>query len=836
MAIATARPPALVRFTACQPIRENSVFVRSPVQRIPANRYCAILFVCLLLVVSRAPAQTTGPAYQDSQPKSPAASTSTEAASTSEPNVRFDLIAGDVDSRIDALLARMTLAEKIGQLIQVYPENDVLNDVLRGQIRQGEVGSIFFTGDAAVVSEAQAIAAESRLGIPLVVARDVVHGFRTVFPIPLAQAATWNPELVEQAAVVAANEAKSEGIGWTFAPMVDISRDPRWGRVAETLGEDPFLCGDLAAAMVRGFQQQEDGKITGVAACAKHFVAYGLSEGGRDYNRVSVSPVDLHNVYLSPFKRCVDAGCSSLMTTFSEVNGTPGTAHRDLIEGVLKHDWGFEGVVVSDWGSVSEMIAHGYSPDENAAAKAALMAGVDMEMCSPTYAKHLEHLVNAGKIPASRVDDAVRRILRLKVDLYSEGAMRTGGALLRRESLELARKAVRQSLVLLKNDNLLPLNDAELETIAVIGPLANKPLQQLGCWALDGKQDDSVTPLNAIRERTTGTAKVVYASGATNSFSEDPSELAAAVEAADQADVAILFVGEDATLSGEARSRASLDLPGVQTELLKKVVGSGTPTVVVVLAGRPLTIESEVEASGALVYAWHPGTMAGPAIADVLFGDASPSGRLPITFPRSVGQVPIYYSHHNTGRPAPENYKPLIGSGSDDLPPEFQYRSHYLDVSPDPLFPFGYGLSYTKFEYSSLELSSPTVAQGGVLGVIAQLKNVGPATGTEVTQVYIRDRFASIVRPVRELKAYRRSTLEPGEAVTLEFALPASVFAHYDAKGHTIYEPGMFDIWVGSDSRATLATEVELVSGGNDHRERAIASPTPDQRRATSAR
>lgn len=793
-------------------------------------RLCAFL----LLVSGQALAQTTGPRYEEAPVD--AAATTAQREVHADAGVRFDLIAGDVDERIDALLARMTLAEKIGQLIQMYPENDVLDDRLREQIRRGQVGSIFYTGDDSVVPEAQAIAAESRLGIPLVVARDVVHGFRTIFPIPLAQAATWNPELVEQAAVVAADEAKSQGIGWTFAPMVDITRDPRWGRVAETLGEDPYLCGDLAAAMVRGFQQQQDGQIKGVAACAKHFVAYGLSEGGRDYNRVSVSPVDLHNIYLPPFKNCIDAGCSSLMTTFSEVNGTPGTAHRDLIEGVLKHDWGFEGVVVSDWGSVSEMIAHGHSPNENAAAKAALMAGVDMEMCSPTYAKHLEQLVNAGKIPRSRIDDAVRRILRLKVDLQIDHARPAGQALLRSESLEIARETARQSLVLLKNEQALPLRDDQLSTVAVIGPLADQPLQQLGCWSLDGKEEDSITPLKAIRQRMKGNAKVLYAAGATNSFVDETSEVAAAVDAADQADVAILFVGEDATLSGEARSRASLDLPGIQSELLQKVVETGTPTVVVVLAGRPLAIEREVQAADAVVYAWHPGTMAGPAIADVLFGDASPSGKLPLTFPRSVGQVPIYYSHHNTGRPAPTNYEPLIGSGSDDLPKEFQYRSHYLDESPAPLFPFGFGLSYTEFEHSSLELSAPTIKPGGVVGINVRLENVGPVAGTEVTQVYIRDRFATVVRPVRELKAYRRTTLEPGISTTLEFALPAQSFAYRDGEGRLTYEPGMFDIWVGSDSTATLAAEVELVEGNTGQAGQSIASPSQDAPRATSAR
>ncbi|WP_425399155.1 glycoside hydrolase family 3 N-terminal domain-containing protein [Aeoliella sp.] len=751
-------------------------------------------------------------------------------------HVRFDLVAGDVDQRINALLARMTLAEKIGQLVQVYPEGEKLSDELRAQIRRGEIGSIFYTGDAKLVDEAQKIAGESRLGIPLVVARDVVHGFRTIFPIPLGQAATWNPELVEQAATVAANEAKSEGIDWTFAPMVDITRDPRWGRVAETMGEDPVLCGDLAAAMVRGFQQRRENKTFGVAACAKHFVAYGLSEGGRDYNRVSVAPVDLHNIYLPPFQSCIDAGCSTLMTTFSEVNGVPGTAHRELIDGLLKQQWGFEGVVVSDWGSVTEMIAHGYSANESDAAAAALMAGVDVEMCSPTYAKHLEQLVQSGAIPQSRLDDAVRRTLRMKVDLYVDRKVGSSAELASPESLSVAREMVRQSLVLLKNDGVLPLVDSELKSVAVIGPLADRPLQQLGCWSLDGKAEDSITPLKAIQERLAGRAKVLYSEGARSSFTDEASMLDAAVNMASRSDVVLLFVGEDATLSGEARSRADLNLPGVQQELLSRVAETKTPTVIVVLAGRPLTIDQEVQASNALIYAWHPGTMAGPAIADVLFGDVAPSGKLPITFPRTVGQIPLYYSHHNTGRPAPADYQPLMGSGDDDLPQEFQYRSHYLDVPPVPLFPFGFGLSYAKFQHSNLELSAPTIKPGGVLGLRVQLENAGSVVGTEVTQVYIRDRFSSVVRPVRELRAYRRTELQPKESTVLEFALPSAAFTYRNSQGELVHEPGVFDIWVGSDSTATLAAEVELLAGPHTGESRQIAAPTVDSSEATRTR
>lgn len=756
--------------------------------------------------------EPTGPSYEPTGPSYESDGTATlEDAPQAKSDVAFDTLEGDIEARIDALLEVMSLEEKIGQLIQEHPEPGGMSDEQKVKIRRGRIGSIFYVGDAEQVEEAQQIARSGRLGIPLLAARDVIHGFRTMFPIPVGQAATWNPELVEQGAKVAAREAKSKGVDWTFAPMVDISHDPRWGRIAETLGEDPLLAGDLAAAMVRGFQQEKDGRVTGVAACAKHFVAYGLAEGGRDYDRASVSQIDLHNVYLPPFRACVDAGCRTLMTTFSEVNGIPGTAHRELLTDVLKHDWGFGGVVVSDWGSVIEMIAHGYSANERQAARAALLAGVDMEMSSPTYAKYVGQLVREGVVPEARVNDAVRRILRLKYELHDEPIEREQNALLRDESLELAREAARQSLVLLTNDGVLPLDAEKLKRVAIIGPLADEPLQQLGTWMLDGKVEDSVTPLEALRERLEGKAKVVHARGAVNSFVRDDSRIAEAVQAAQGADVALLFVGEDAMLSGEARSRSSLNLPGVQQQLVAKIMETGTPTVVVVMAGRPLTIANEVHATAAVMYAWHPGTMAGPAIADVLLGDVSPSGKLPVTFPQSVGQIPMYYAHMSTGRPAPADYLPLIGSGRADLPEEVKYRSHYLDVAPRPLFPFGYGLSYTTFEYTDFEVATEEVSPGETVRVAATLTNSGDMAGTEVSQLYVHDRFASVVRPVRELKAFRRISLGPGESTRLEFELPTADLAFLDKEGRPLLEPGSFDVWVGSDSTATLGGEFELV-------------------------
>jgi len=711
----------------------------------------------------------------------------------------------------------MTLEEKIGQLVQVYPDGDTITDKLAAQIRNGEVGSIFYPGDAEVVRKAQEIATgESRLGVPLIIGRDVVHGFRTVFPIPLGQAASWNPELVESAAAVAAREARSEGIGWTFAPMVDICRDARWGRIAETLGEDTKLSGDLAAAMTRGFQLEQDGKIKGIAACAKHYVGYGLSEGGRDYNRASLSPADIHNIYLPPFKAALDAGCRTMMTTFSEVNGVPGTAHQPLINGVLKGDWRFRGVVVSDWASITEMIAHGYCADAKEAAELAFSAGVDMDMCSAAYADHLAKLVQRGVVSESNLDDAVRRVLRLKATVAAPSEADQAEKLASPANLEVARELAQQSIVLLKNDNLLPLKPAEISKLAVIGPMADAPLHQLGCWALDGKPNDTITPLGHLRERFAGKAEVLYAQGSTGLLGEQllgeqEAEINKAVEIAKQADTVLVFVGENSFLSGEARSRAELTLPGQQSQLVKALAETGKPMVLVVLAGRPLAIGQQVASSQAVLYAWHPGTMGGPAIGDLLFGDASPSAKLPVSFPKGVGQVPLYYNHPNTGRPSPAGYKSLKSTGDEDLPTEFQYKSHYVDSDPYPLFPFGFGLTYSEFEYKSLRLEANQLSENDVLRVQVNLTNVGDEPATEVTQIYVRDRVARVVRPVRELKAFRRTHLEPQQSKTILFDIPVSELSYVNNQQQRVLEPGDFDIWVGGDSTAELTDSFEVL-------------------------
>lgn len=765
-------------------------------------------------------------------PPTTAIKSSDAAAEQGEEVAKFNPAAANREAEVDRLLAAMTLEEKIGQMCQVWPEQGELTPAIVESLCRGEIGSLINCATPALIDEAQRLSqAESRLGIPLLIGRDVVHGYRTIFPIPLGQAASWNPELVEQAARVAANEASSEGINWTFAPMVDVGRDPRWGRIAETFGEDPRLASELSSAMVRGFQQEDDDGLHGLLACAKHFAAYGLSEGGRDYNRASLSVADLHNIHLPSFKASLDAGCRTFMTTFSEVNGIPGTAHAYLLQDVLCDSWKFSGVVVSDWNSVIEMVAHGFSSNDAEAAQQAVNAGVHMEMVSPTFHDNLSKLVEQGSVAEAALDDAVRRILRLKLELAHSAAAkqiaaesvitttpvsRPGVKLLHPRSLELARRAARESIVLLKNaERTLPLYREEIRRVAVIGPLADAPSSQLGCWSVDGSPEDVVTPLAAIRAALADSAEVAYVRGTETSYSTSPAKIAEARQAAAAADVVLLFVGEDAVLSGEARSRMTLDLPGMQSQLVAAVAETGTPVVLVVLAGRPLAIGAEVDAAAAVLYAWHPGTMGGPAIADLLLGDAAPTGRLPVTIPKHVGQVPLYYSHSNTGRPSPVDFRPLSQSQGNDLPPAFQYRSHYVDGDPFPLFPFGYGLTYTTFRYDGFELGAAAIGPQQTLAVRARITNEGARSGVETAQLYVRDVAASMVRPVRELKAFRRVLLRPGESQAVEFALTADDLRYFDNQGQSILEPGKFAVWIGGDSTATLGGEFELTAAGD---------------------
>jgi len=725
----------------------------------------------------------------------------------------------DVDQQVEALLARMSLEEKSGQMCLVNAGDSYIHDYLAEALRAGRVGGVLNEVNLGIVNELQRIAVEeSRLGIPLLIGRDVIHGFRTVMPIPLGQAATWNPELVTQAARVAAREAASCGVNWTFAPMIDVCRDPRWGRIAESLGEDPHLASVLGVAMLRGFQGADLGRPDSIAACAKHFAGYGAVESGRDYAPSSVPENELRNVHLRPFKAAVEAGVASVMTSFSEVDGVPATANERLVRRTLKDEWGFGGLVVSDWDSVRQLHVHGLTPDDRESAREAVTAGVDMEMHGDAYIAHLPALVRAGEIDEDRVDAAVRRILRLKIRLGLFENPFTGPAavapMASPESLRTARDAALQSIVLLRNERrVLPLSRATLRSLAVIGPLADAPDEQLGTWVFDGDPGLSVTPLQAIRERVEGQVEVRYLRALDTTRSRDRRCFDEAAALAAQCDATVLFLGEEAILSGEAHCRADISLPGAQAELVTRVRQAGKPVVLVILAGRPLTLADIVDQVDALLYAWHPGTMGGPAIADVLFGIESPSGKLPVSFPRMVGQVPIYYSQKNTGKPPTPDSVVHI----DDIDPKAQQLSlgmtaFHLDAGYTPLFAFGHGLSYASFEYSGIRVSSDEIALGQTFHVRAEIRNTGEVRADEVVQLYVRDLVGSVTRPVRELKGFRRVRLDPGQQVVVDFRLHTDDLAFHGRDLQLVVEPGEFQVWIGGSSEAGLCAGFRIVA------------------------
>lgn len=712
---------------------------------------------------------------------------------------------GNIEQRVDKLLSKMTLKEKLGQLSQATPGNSGLTGKIKQEIRQGRWGSLLYTGSFEDRQEAQRIAVEqSRLGIPLLFGRDVIHGYRTVFPIPLGESASWDPGLVEQAARVAAREASAMGIRWTFAPMINIARDPRWGRVAETCGEDPYLTGVLGAAMVRGFQGTRLGAADSIAACAKHYVGYGAAVGGRDYNTTWIPEVLLRNVYLPAFHAAQRAGVATMMASFNDLNGVPASGDRHTLRQILRREWGFNGFVVSDWNSIIEMVPHGYAADKKDAAYEAIEAGVDMEMVSTSYYTYLKSLIDEGKVDAGLIDEAVRNILRVKFRLglfeHPYGDASRQSEILSPAHLAVARKLATESVILLKNENrTLPLAHA-IGKVAVIGPLADSPVDQMGAWAPDGKAADVRTPLAAIRAKL-GSARVLYAPGLAKSRTTDTSGFAAAVDAAHSADVVLLFLGEEQLLSGEARCRAFLNLPGAQEALVKAVAAAGKPMIAVIMAGRPLTFQKVTNRVGAVLYAFHPGTMGGPALADLIFGDAVPSGKLTITFPRTVGQVPIYYSHMNTGRP-PTAADLGISMG---MPLDaHDYTSRYLDVDFTPQYPFGYGLSYATFAYGNLRLSAASIPLGGALDVSADITNTGTVKADEVVELYTRDLVASITRPVKELKGFKRITLKPGEKRMVTFHLTTADLAFYNQQSKLVTEPGEFYVWIGSSSAEGL--------------------------------
>lgn len=721
-----------------------------------------------------------------------------------------------IEARVVEIVEQMTLEEKVGQMIQVHYAGEITAD-LRAAIEAGRVGSLLNVVDVDVANELQRIAMEeSRLGIPLLLARDVIHGFRTVLPIPLGQAATWNPDLVERGTRIAALEAASTGINWALAPMIDISRDPRWGRIAETFGEDPYLTTRFAVAVVEGFQGADLSAPGTIAACAKHFAGYGASEAGRDYNTTNIPENELRNVHLPPFEAAVDAGVATLMTSFSDLNGVPASGNRFLMQDVLRDEWGFDGLVVSDWDSIDQLTDHGFAADFRDAAHKAVTAGVNMEMVSRTYADHLEQLVRDGEIAIERVDQLVGEILRTKSRLglfeypYTEPDEFPEPG--NEDHLAVAREAALQSLVLLRNEGgALPLDVNELDSIAVIGPLSDDPYEQLGTWIFDGDPGLSRTPLQAIRSFVGDRAEVSYVRALETSRSRDTGSFGEAIAAARASDAVVVFLGEESILSGEAHSRADIDLPGAQAELVRELRAAGKPVIAVILAGRPLTVGNILESSDALVFAWHPGTMGGPAIADVLFGVESPSGKLPVTFPSVVGQIPIYYAHKNTGKPAtPETYVHI-----DDLPVRgaqaaFGMTSHHLDAGYTPLFPFGYGLSYTEFTYSGIELSRNTLGMSESLTVQAVVSNTGAVEADEVVQLYIRDLVGDVTRPVRELKGFERIRLQPGESRIVSFELSPADLAFYGQDMELMTEPGDFHVWIGGSSDAGLQASFTL--------------------------
>ncbi len=705
------------------------------------------------------------------------------------------------EARIDSLMARMTIQEKIGQLNQL---NAAGFDTLGAAVAQGRVGSIINEVDPEVINSLQRKAVEeSRLGIPLIFARDVIHGFNTVFPIPLGQAATWNPQLVEEAARIAAVEATASGIRWTFSPMMDVSRDARWGRIAESAGEDPLLNERMGLAMIRGYQTDNLADPTAMAACAKHFAGYGFSEAGKDYNTTWLPLPLLEDVVLPPFEAAAGAGVATFMTSFNDINGVPSSGNSWLMRDVLRDRWRFDGVLVSDWNAITEMINHGVAADKLHATMLAATAGVDIDMEGHAYPDAMEALVREGRLDETVVDGLVRNVLRLKFRL---GLFDNPYIDLSKPSpayapahLAAATRAAEEGAILLKNGGMLPLG-LKPGKVAVIGPMADAPYDQGGTWAPDLQHERSVTPLAALR-RLYGEENVIHAPGLGYTRDKSLDGIQAAVKAAREADVAVCFVGEEAVMSGEAHSMADLGLKGAQTALLEAVCATGKPVAVVFMAGRPLTAGKEIDMADAVLYAFHGGTMAGEALANIISGKANPSGKLPVTMARMTGQYPMYYAHKNTGRP-PEWTVDLDSIPVEALQTSTGCTSYYLDAGKDPLYPFGYGLSYTTFDISAPRLSASSMAIGSEtpLTVECTVTNTGDREGAETVQLYVRDLVGSLARPVKELKDFRKVTLKPGESKVVSFALTPGQLSFHGLDGKPLIEAGDFQVWTAGNS------------------------------------
>jgi len=705
------------------------------------------------------------------------------------------------DQKVEALLAKMTLDEKIGQLNQYNGDWEATGPVTKDvgnkldEIKQGRVGAVLNIMGTDHCRTFQDAAMKSRLKIPLLFGQDVIHGYSITFPIPLAEAASWDMTAIEKAERIAATEASASGINWTFAPMVDIARDPRWGRVMEGAGEDPYLGSQIAIARVKGFQGNGIGSPDAVMATAKHFAAYGAAIGGRDYNSVDMSLRTLWEIYLPPFKAAADAGVGTFMNSFNDLNGTPATGNSYLQRDILKGTWKFKGFVVSDWGSIGEMINHGYAKDNYEAAEEAIKAGSDMDMESRSYINNMAKLVADKKVPVSLIDDAVRRILRKKFELglFDDpykfiNPEREKTALNRPENLEAARDIACKSMVLLKNDNnLLPLSK-NLKTVALIGPLVKAEKELKGFWSLDVDQNKGIVSLMEGMKNHAPDTKFVYAEGCTITGTSHDG-FADAVAAAKKADVVVMAMGEAPDMTGEAKSRSNIHIPGEQEELIKAIKATGKPVVVLLMAGRPMVFNWTADNVPSIVYAWWLGTQGGNAMADVLYGDYNPSGKLPITFPRSEGQIPIYYNHYNTGRPAKSDT-------------DLFYVSAYNDLRNSPQYAFGHGLSYTAFEYQNMELGKfkPSVKGLKPIQISFMVKNTGKRAGEEVVQLYIRDMVSQPVRPIKELKDFKKILLQPGEARRVTFTIKRDELAFYNDKLERVTQPGTFQIMIGSAS------------------------------------
>lgn len=747
----------------------------------------------------------------------------------------YNTLDPDTEARVEALLAQMTLTEKIGQLVQIGPFGPFdldhyqtqkqqaeeagqpfeyipkLRDSMDEWLKEGRVGSFLNVMIPKVINHCQRVAVEeSRLGIPLIIGADVIHGYRTIFPIPLAEACTWNPALLEQASRVAAEEASACGVDWIFAPMVDIARDPRWGRIAEGAGEDPFLGMAMAQARVRGFQATDLTSGRRIAACPKHYVGYGAAEGGRDYNTTDFSERTLRDIYLPPFKAAFEAGAGTVMSSFNEISGTPATANPLILRTILRDEWGWPGVVLSDYDAVRELIPHGFAADLKEAARLSILAGLDMEMVSTGYTDHLADLIAEGAVPMELVDAAVRRVLRLKFCLglfenpYIDDTL-ADKLILRPDFRELALQVAQESMVLLKNeDNILPLSRST--RLAVIGALADSPHDMFGCWSLHTHPEDVETVLHGLSAYLPDGAWS-YVPGC--QIREDrPNEaiktdIEGAVATANQADVVLFVVGESADMSGEGHSRTDLGLPGRQQELADAIAATGKPIVCVLMSGRPLVVPRLTGQAKALLAAWHGGIRAGRAVADILFGAVNPSGKLTASWPRSEGQIPVYYAHKNTGRPAAE-------SGTRQFAEAF--KSVYLDEPNSPLFPFGFGLSYTQFVYSDLHIAQPILGLNDTLVVLATVTNTGDRAGAEVVQLYVRDLVGSVTRPVKELKGFQKIMLQPGEQCLVQFEVAVRELGFTGRDMRYVVEPGDFKVWVGPDAMRGLVGDFTVTS------------------------